>query len=251
MATLRNRLSNTRRTHKERSQPADRKHLGFLEKHQDYSKRAKDHNKKKDKLRLLQEKAAFRNPDEFYFQMKNSKTDKDGVHQLDDREHLSADALKLLKSQDMSYITLKKTADMRKAEKLKASLHMLSDTAHNTHTIYVDGEAQVQTWDAAEHFDTEPELAERAFNRPRKETLREAEITKPLAKGVQKKAMKAGMKKYQELSDRMSRVDEMEKVRSQQQLEKSCAGKGQKKKMSGGGESGAPAVYKWKRQRTR
>ena len=71
-SSLRNAVK--RRTHKERSQPRGRKNLGLLEKHKDYVKRAKDHNKKKDRLRLLQEKASMRNPDEFYFKMIGNNT---------------------------------------------------------------------------------------------------------------------------------------------------------------------------------
>jgi hypothetical protein len=72
-SSLRNAVK--RRTHKERSQPAHRKSLGLLEKKKDYVKRAKDHHKKMDRLRALQEKASMRNPDEFYFKMKNSRTE--------------------------------------------------------------------------------------------------------------------------------------------------------------------------------
>ena len=42
------------RAHKERSQPRKRKHLGLLEKHKDYVKRARDFNSKKRRLRALQ-----------------------------------------------------------------------------------------------------------------------------------------------------------------------------------------------------
>jgi U3 small nucleolar RNA-associated protein 11 len=62
-----------RKNHKERAQPQGRKKWGLLEKHKDYVIRAKDYHKKQDYLRKLKEKAAFRNPDEFYFNMNRSK----------------------------------------------------------------------------------------------------------------------------------------------------------------------------------
>lgn len=62
------------RTYRERSQPAARAKLGLLEKHKDYKLRANDFHKKQDALNVLKEKAAFKNPDEFYYKMANTKT---------------------------------------------------------------------------------------------------------------------------------------------------------------------------------
>lgn len=59
--------------HKERHQPRSRKKFGFLEKHKDYVLRARDYHRKQDQLRKLEEKASFRNPDEFYFKMIKTK----------------------------------------------------------------------------------------------------------------------------------------------------------------------------------
>jgi len=65
-----------RRTHKERAQPEERakRGAGLLEKHKDYVVRARNYNEKQRRLKALMEKARFRNPDEFYFKMVNSRT---------------------------------------------------------------------------------------------------------------------------------------------------------------------------------
>lgn len=55
--------------HKERAQPEARQRLGFLEKHKDYSVRAKAYHAKKQFLQNLMLKASLRNPDEFYCKM--------------------------------------------------------------------------------------------------------------------------------------------------------------------------------------
>jgi U3 small nucleolar RNA-associated protein 11 len=74
---------------------------------QDYSLRAADYNAKKARLRILREKAALRNPDEFYYGMLNAKTDKAG-RKIADRGNkaLSTDAVRLLKTQDQGYLRL-------------------------------------------------------------------------------------------------------------------------------------------------
>ncbi|KAL9596679.1 MAG: hypothetical protein Q9219_005638 [cf. Caloplaca sp. 3 TL-2023] len=103
MSSMRNALQ--RRNHKERAQPAQREKWGILEKHKDYSLRAKDYNEKKKRLKILREKAAERNPDEFSYGMLSSKTDRYG-RLIQDRGNptLSQDAVKLLKTQDVGYV---------------------------------------------------------------------------------------------------------------------------------------------------
>ena len=109
MSSMRNAVQ--RRNHKERAQPLERQKWGLLEKHKDYSKRAKDHNEKKRKLGLLKAKAADRNEDEFYFGMMNSTT-KNGIkvakRGADNAggggKSLSMDVVKLMKTQDVAYL---------------------------------------------------------------------------------------------------------------------------------------------------
>ena len=67
------------RPHRERSQPGFRKKLGLLEKKKDYKLRADNFKKKEKRIFDLKRKAEFKNPDEFYFGMINSRL-VDGVH---------------------------------------------------------------------------------------------------------------------------------------------------------------------------
>lgn len=62
-----------KKKYRERSQLSGRKHLGFLEKKQDYQKRSKSFHAKEEKLKKLKLKAALKNPDEFYHKMINAK----------------------------------------------------------------------------------------------------------------------------------------------------------------------------------
>ena len=133
---------------------------------------------------------------------------------------------------------------------------------------------EAEAFDPATHFDTAPELAERAYNRPRLKTLKESIVTGPSDAKSLRKAMKAGAKQYQELSDRVDRMGKLASAREHQQTQKnlmvstvcaavlfcsspSCAclhhdqqGKGRKRKVRDG-EGGRPAVYKWKQKRTK
>jgi U3 small nucleolar RNA-associated protein 11 len=104
-----------RRSHRERAQPEERKRLGLLEKHKDYSLRAKDYNKKKEQLKSLRQKAADRNEDEFYFGMLSrrgpgstlTRTRKSFTGAVDgDRGNKAMDmeTVRLLKTQDVGYL---------------------------------------------------------------------------------------------------------------------------------------------------
>ncbi|GIQ89621.1 small-subunit processome, Utp11, partial [Kipferlia bialata] len=90
------------REHRERGQTRERKHLGFLEKKQDYKKRADRYHKRQDYLRNLEKKAAERNPDEFYYGMAKKQT-RSGVH-VEVTGHLTHEEVSLMKSQDKGYV---------------------------------------------------------------------------------------------------------------------------------------------------
>ncbi|KAK6859788.1 utp11 protein [Apiospora arundinis] len=112
MSSMRNAVQ--RRNHKERSQPADRKRFGLLEKHKDYSLRAKDFNKKKSQLKSLKKKVEEKNEDEFYHGMISragpstwASKGKRWTGTVDgDRGNkaLPMDVVRLMKTQDMGYL---------------------------------------------------------------------------------------------------------------------------------------------------
>ncbi|KAG5440816.1 hypothetical protein PCK2_000115, partial [Pneumocystis canis] len=98
MRTLKHSLQ--RRNHRERAQPVEREKWGLLEKPKDYRLRAQDYQSKQRRLKRLREKAAERNPDEFYFGMMREKT-RNGIVCVDrGYSALSEDTVRLLKTQD-------------------------------------------------------------------------------------------------------------------------------------------------------
>jgi U3 small nucleolar RNA-associated protein 11 len=138
-----------RREHRERAQPSGRvsKH-GLLEKKKDYKLRAKDANRKARRLQLLREKAAFRNPDEFYHAMERAAPTKNGrVRRARDPNaadnHHTADGAvrRLVETQDRAYVRVKSARERANIDALKNSLHFLAVAAADQtrkHTVFVD-----------------------------------------------------------------------------------------------------------------
>ncbi|KAF9884857.1 hypothetical protein FE257_001200 [Aspergillus nanangensis] len=127
MSSMRNAVH--RRQHRERGQLEGREKWGILEKHKDYSLRAKDYNQKKAKLKRLQEKVSERNPDEFAFGMMSSHSQRAGKHGTASRDSataqgLSHDAIKLLKTQDAGYLRTVGERVRRQIEKVKEEVRM-------------------------------------------------------------------------------------------------------------------------------
>jgi U3 small nucleolar RNA-associated protein 11 len=79
------------------------KHYKYVEKHKDYVVRAKDYHNKQKYIKNLKNKIVNKDPDEFYFNMKNSKM-VNGKHRDLNNERsrvLDAATVKLLKTQDL------------------------------------------------------------------------------------------------------------------------------------------------------
>ncbi|KAL0090992.1 small-subunit processome [Phycomyces blakesleeanus] len=262
-STLRNSVQ--RRNHKERGQLAGRQHFGLLEKKKDYKLRAKDYHSKQNRLKALRDKALFRNPDEFYFKMINSKT-KGGVHIKERNEQLPHEMIQLMKSQDKNYIKLQRDISKKKMEKLQESIHFLDDEIEadeddeddeeedeqavkkkTNHIVFVDSEKQVKQFDPAKHLDTFPELVNRKFNRPRIDTLRKTTFANLEDKKEIKELKREREKKYMELASRSKREEELARVERELQIQKALQQKGKKTKV--GVDKHGLAVYKWAAQR--
>eukprot|EP00640_Fibrocapsa_japonica_P004442 CAMPEP_0113937452 /NCGR_PEP_ID=MMETSP1339-20121228/4078_1 /TAXON_ID=94617 /ORGANISM="Fibrocapsa japonica" /LENGTH=138 /DNA_ID=CAMNT_0000940223 /DNA_START=30 /DNA_END=442 /DNA_ORIENTATION=- /assembly_acc=CAM_ASM_000762 len=117
-----------RKTHKERAQPKARAKWGLLEKKKDYKRRAKAHHERQAELQALRRKAALRNPDEFYFGMHSRSTKAGLVDQDGGDTPLDNDTARVLKTQDLAYLNMKKAADVKKVERLRSTLHLLGNS---------------------------------------------------------------------------------------------------------------------------
>ncbi len=260
-STLRNAVK--RVTHKERAQPSDRKKFGLLEKHKDYIERARDFQNKQKYITNLRKKAAERNPDEFYHHMHNSKVINGKHVELKKNKELDQDTIDLLKSQDMGYIVYKKSVDDKKVAKLKENIHLIGDFKPKKHTLFIDEGSDLEAFDVAKHFNTRPELLERAYNRPTNELLEKVAEESPEMLNAMVVAATSNKKNKRsaelaELKQRAKRAKRLESAMAALHVQRNLTmGKGTKKKITLTKTVGKQkkekevTVYKWKRQRSK
>ncbi|KAJ4838526.1 hypothetical protein Tsubulata_047132 [Turnera subulata] len=220
-----------RRAHKERAQPQSRKKFGLLEKHKDYVVRAKAFHQKEDTLRRLREKAEFRNPDEFYFKMINTRT-VGGVHRPEiEANKYTHEELKLMKTQDIGYILQKMQSEKKKIERLTASLHSLDSQPSSKHIYFAEDREEAE------------EIKSRSSEH---EMMIDSE---DIPDDIKKKTASA----YRELEARRNRLNQLEKVYMDMALQKELQKKGKRRKLRED-EIVSPTdrpVYKWKSERKR
>ncbi|XP_028761368.1 probable U3 small nucleolar RNA-associated protein 11 isoform X2 [Neltuma alba] len=217
-----------RRAHKERAQPSSRKKFGLLEKHKDYVVRAKAFHKKEEAIRKLKEKAAFRNPNEFYFKMIRSKV-VDGVHRPESEANkYTHEELMLMKTQDIGYV-LQKVQSERKVEKLTASLHFV-DHQPSGHIYFAEDRKEA------------------------KEMKSQVKGSKNLeSSDVPDEIKRRTAASYRGLEERKNRLSQLERIYNDMAMQKELQKKGRKRKLRED-EIVCPTsrpVYKWRFERKR
>ncbi|KAF8716789.1 hypothetical protein HU200_012173 [Digitaria exilis] len=229
MSSLRNAIS--RRAHKERAQPEARKRFGLLEKHKDYVVRAKAFHRKEEIIGKLKEKAAFRNPDEFYFKMINSKT-VGGVHRpKPEANKYTEEELLLLKNKDIGYIHQSIRSEKKKIEKLSSTLHELDTKRPNKHVYFAE--------DREEAKEIQSRIGEGSNT--------------PSFDNIPSRIKKKTASSYRELEERKQRLQKLEKLYGELALQKELKKPGRKRKLRED-EMVNPTsqpVYKWRAQRKR
>lgn len=235
------------KTHRERHQPEAREYLGLLEKKKDYKLRANDYNDKQAALRLLRKRALNKNPDEFYFHMINSKL-RNGVHREKDRkEEYTPEQIKLMETQDLTYISHKRNIESKKVEKLQTQLHLLdaANVTKNKHIFFVDDTKEEKQFDIAKKLDTHPDLVERRTNRPRLSKIKNMKMPE-LSKSTLAKIEQQKHMAYSELRKRVEREHELTIVQEKMEASRAIKKKGllNPKTIRQGSKVAAP-VYKW------
>ncbi|ESL09734.1 U3 snoRNA-associated protein UTP11 [Trypanosoma rangeli SC58] len=155
-----------RTTHKERSQPASRKHLGQLEKHKDHVVRSRRRKARMQRLLQLKRAAAQRNPDEFHIGMTKAVLDiasgklkQRKVSEKGDRQKTQ----KVLQqnTRNVQYLQYKAQSDLHRAKELlkeDASIAITSAPPQNKHIVFVENDEEFRRFNPVKYFDATPEM---------------------------------------------------------------------------------------------
>ena len=244
-----------KKQHRERSQVASRARLGFLEKHKDYVKRARNFHQKEATLKILREKAKARNPDEFYYGMNSRRVDEDGLMTVarigpNSMGSLSVDQVKLLKTQDSNYI---RTLTQAEAKKLERSKKELTFTAQGKHTVFVDSVEERDHFSPENFFKTTTDMLNRRENRLTRDQLAGNDLARPTirpASAVMQKS-KLAKQKLQQLKlakQHLVRQRQLAQVQQRMDMQREVMKNGSKKKVV---DSNGNVYFKWKKQRKR
>lgn len=225
----------------------DRQHLGQLEKKKDYKLRASQNEKKRETLKFLNQKALERNPDEFYFHMVKSKT-KNGIHfdkseEQDDEANESQQ--KLMRTQNLKYVTHKLNIEHKKIEKLLADLHMSNHAIKANKKIVFSDEGDATNSGARSIPSRKAAVDIRSSND-------RCEIIRLITLQDLKQVDEEQKNKYAELMKRIERERELHIVQKKLQtklLLQNSRKSGLPPKRVRKGNSKKAAVYKWPLER--
>lgn len=240
-----------KKQHRERSQPQARSRWGQLQKHKDYSLRAKDYHRKETTLKLLREKARERNPDEYYRGMHSQKIDPRTGTLLasragqDEDSQLSQDQVKLLKTQDANYV---RTMKQQHAKSLERDLKTTTFGHKGSHTIFVDSKQELRDFEPHKHFNTTPELLRAAESDPMHNRLTIDQLASTRLPPTLANAHKKKLRSLHRTASTAERERKLAEVLERMETQHNAMAKGSKKKIT---DSSGKKTYLFRKQRKR
>ncbi|KAG4305443.1 hypothetical protein PORY_000999 [Pneumocystis oryctolagi] len=252
-----------RRNHRERAQPVERQKWGLLEKPKDYRLRALDYRSKQLRLKRLREKAAEKNPDEFYFGMMREKT-RNGIVYVDrGNPVLSEETVRLLKTQDAAYIKTMQRIENEtyfyyyfyKIKKLEEHIQIniqTSNCARKHYHFISEEEFYQEKYQEQENKDLSCKIRNLYTEKsPKSENQVESILDQTNNIQSSQKSIEnissANSKLIRELESRKARAAQLSILSKHIDLQRNLQTKGERKKV-GVSQEGIP-IYKWKLER--
>lgn len=227
-----------RKVHKERSQPAARKHLGPLEKHKDHVVRSRRRKAKVQRLLELKRAAAQRNPDEFHINMTKTVLDVESGKMRRRRLSKEDNRKKMEKTlrhntRNLHYLKYKAHADWSRAKELIEEDALGALTAappKNKHIIFAEDEDEYHHFNPLKQLDATPEmLKQHPAVRGRLSVLRETVLPEEILlsgyrmlstaqkrkerREIQRKLQKSGLKSEEERAEFVKRLHAKKEVK--------------------------------------
>ena len=123
------------------------------------------------------------------------------------------------------------------------SLQFMDNEEQNNHTVFVNDEDDVNTWEPETYFDTTSELLDRKYNRLSEKQLEEQEFVTSLADESELSKMKKRREeRYKNLAEALDDQETIDRVLSHIELRKNLSGKGKRIKVKEG-ENGHADIY--------
>lgn len=178
-------------------------------------------------------------------------------HEKDKDDDHTAVQIQLMQTQDLKYISMKRTIESNKIRRLQSELHLIDATnsIKNRHTFFVDSDdedhAAGRPFDLAKRLDTHPALLGRRTNRMRLadlERMKLPDVDAGTVAALQQQRTQA----YRELSKRVERERELTVAEQKLQLKRALQEKRvlKPRRVRPGTKDAAP-VYEFKYERKR
>lgn len=183
--------------------------------------------------------------------MVSARTVEDEHHEIEKEDEHTPAQIKLMQTQDIKYIIMKRTVEKNKIQRLQSHLHMIdmANEVENKHIFFVDDEDEVKNFDIAKKLDTHPALLGRKTNRIRVGDLEKIPLDE-LSSEQMKKLNEEKQKLYRELEKRIDREKELAVIQQKMELKRKLQEKREikPKRVKPGTKQSAP-VYMFKYER--
>ena len=169
----------------------------------------------------------------------------------DDDDEFTDEQMSLMLTQDASYIAYKRSVELQKIEKLRASLHLIDvqDRPKNQHLIFVDDQSQVSEFNLATKLNVHESVLELdPTTMPDMDFLKHNDLPS-LSKIDLLKARRDKERAYSQLMKRIKREEQLRIILQKMEAKKRlCKDRKDAKRVKKGTKNQAP-VYKFKQIR--